>query len=291
MTTATPGEPIWQGLDSQLQQVEAPEEGVWTSLRETANMSNYQPAQIAGVIHEQIESPRDGTYHMLNNPDAGTYLKLDEKDFYVWSLMDGSRTIKQLVVAYFSEFGSIAFSRVNDLTAQLKAAYMLKDPPVDLYGEVNVQEHRGTLSYWGEKVIKTFLQKEIPVGRIDGILTTLYDRVFWVFYSKPALLLYPFIVFAGLGLFVYAVQDGTYPLLETGGKWYWGLATFAVANVIMIAIHESAHAFTTKHFRRKVRRGGLLIYFGNPAFYVDGLQTWRERKPSSFSHSWRMSYP
>ena len=290
MATTSPGELIWQGLDNQLQQVEAPEEEVWTSLNETANMSNYVPTQDSVVIQKQLESPRDGTYYMLNNPDAGTYLKLDENDYYVWSLMDGTRSIKQLVVAYFTEFGSIAFSRVNDLTAQLRAAYMLKDPPIDLYAEVMTQEHRGTLSYWGEKAIRTFLQKEIPIGQIDGILTVMYRRIFWVFYSKPAQMVYPFIVVAGLSLFIYAVQDGTYPLLESGGKWYWGLVTFAVANVIMIGIHESAHAFTTKHFQRKVRRGGLLIYFGSPAFYVDTMDIWMEPRKSRIAVSWAGPY-
>ena len=201
---------------------------------------------------------------MLNNPQAGTYLKLDEKDFYIWSLMDGTRTIKQLVVAFFSEYGSIAFGRVTDLAAQLRAANFLTDPPIDVYGEVAYRCHKGSFSYYGEKVWKTFLQKEMAFNGLDGILGTMYRRVFWVFYSKPALLIYPFAAAAGLSLFIYTVATAKYPLLETGGNVFLGVLTFLVANMIMVAVHESAHALTTKHYNRRLRRGGVLIYFGSP---------------------------
>ena len=53
----------------------------------------------------------------------------------------------------------------------------------------------------------------------------------------------------------------------------------------MVAVHEAAHAFATKHFGRKVRRGGLLIYFGSPAFFVDTMDIWMEPKKSRIAVS------
>ena len=63
--------------------------------------------------------------------------------------MDGSRPVKELVVAYFYEYGSIAFGRVTRLVSQLKAAGFLTDPPVDVYAEVGRQCRRRTPAYWG----------------------------------------------------------------------------------------------------------------------------------------------
>ena len=102
MSTAAPGELIWEDLERSLQAPEPEQQGVWAQLKESTNVSNYVPVQVPGVVYEQLESRRDGPYYMLNNADAGTYLKLDERDFYIWSLVDGTRTIKDLVVAYFS---------------------------------------------------------------------------------------------------------------------------------------------------------------------------------------------
>ena len=95
---------------------------MWARPKETANVSSFQPIQAPGIVYSQMESQREGTHYVLNNPEAGTYLKLDAKDFYIWSLMDGTRSIKDLVVAYYSEYGSIAFELIADLVAQLRAA-------------------------------------------------------------------------------------------------------------------------------------------------------------------------
>ena len=290
MATQTAGELIWEDLERQLQVGREVEAGIWEDLKETSNISTYRPIQAPGVVHRRPESDRDGPYYMLNNPEAGTYLKLDPKDFYVWSLMDGTQPVKELVVAYFSQFGSIAFSRVTNLVAQLRTSSFLTDPPINVYSDVHAQSQKGTLSYWGERLVRTFLQKDVGFSGIDGILTRLYHGFFWIFFSKAALKLYPFLVVPGLVLFFYTVQVGDYPLLSTGGKWYWGILTFAVCNLIMVAVHESAHAFTTKHFGRKVRRGGVLVYFGSLAFFVDTMDVWMEPKKHRMAVSWAGPY-
>ena len=290
MSTAAPGELIWEDLERRLQAPEPEHGGVWAQLKETTNVSNYVPTQAPEVVHVRQESRRDGPYYMLNNPGAGTYLKLDEKDFYIWSLMDGTRTVKDLVVAYFSAYGSIAFGRVNDLVAQFRGASFLVDRPVDVYAEVDVRSDRNTLGYWVDKLVKAFFHKEFVVSGIDGTLTVLYNRIFWVFFSKPALLIYPFIAATGLGLFLYTVQQGTYPVLSLGGKWYLGLLELLMANIVTIAVRECAHAFATKHYGRKVRRGGVMMFFGNPAVFVDTMDIWMEPKKSRIAVSWAGPY-
>ena len=137
---------------------------------------------------------------------------------------------------------------------------------------------------------KTFLQKEMAFNGLDGILGTMYKRVFWVFYSKPALMLYPFAAAGGVSLFIYTVAKAKYPLLETGGNVFLGVLTFLVANMIMVVVHESAHALTTKHFNRRLRLGGVLIYFGSPAFFVDTTDIWMEPKKARMAVSWAGPY-
>ena len=237
-----------------------------------------------------MESRRDGTYHMLNNPRAGTYLKLDERDYYLWSLMDGSYSIKDLVVADFTKSGSIAFARVSDLVTQLRAASFLTDKPANIYSQIALRDEKRSPSYWVTSLWKAFLQKEMALNRIDGVLTKLYQRVFWVFFTKPALLTYPLLSAVGLGLFIFTVAERTYPLLRTGGDVVLGLLTFLLANAITVTVHESAHAFTTKHYGRRVNGGGLLVYFGSLAFFIDTMDMWMEPKRSRIAVSWAGPY-
>ena len=223
---------------------------------------------------------------MLNNPALGAYLKLEEKDFFVWSLMDGTRTVKDLVVAYFSEYGSTAFGRVSDLVTQLRAGGLLSDPPINVYREVAVQYHKRTMGYRGELLMKSFLQKDLSITGLDGILSTMYRRGFWVLFSKPLLILYPVLIVAGIALFVHIVQRGTFSLVETGGKWYFGLLIYAAANMIVVGIHETAHALATKHYGRRVHRGGVMMYFGSPALFVDTMDIWMSPKGARMAISW-----
>ena len=60
--------------------------------------------------------------------------------------------------------------------------------------------------------------------------------------------------------------------------------------MIVVVIHEAAHALTTKHYMRKVRLGGMLMYFGSPAFFVDTMDIWMEPKKSRIAVSWAGPY-
>ena len=56
--TATSGSLIWDDLDRQLQNEEPTLDGVWTGLKDTANLSNYRPAQAQEVVSRQLEFRR-----------------------------------------------------------------------------------------------------------------------------------------------------------------------------------------------------------------------------------------
>jgi putative peptide zinc metalloprotease protein len=47
---------------------------------------------------------------------------------------------------------------------------------------------------------------------------------------------------------------------------------------VLIFTHEMAHALVCKSFGRDVRRGGVALYFGIPAFFVDTTDIWLENR-------------
>src|SRR6185436_8942847 len=53
------------------------------------------------------------------------------------------------------------------------------------------------------------------------------------------------------------------------------LAALWCALLVSFFLHESGHALTVKHYRRSLRAGGLMLYFGMPAFFVDTSDIWR----------------
>jgi putative peptide zinc metalloprotease protein len=49
---------------------------------------------------------------------------------------------------------------------------------------------------------------------------------------------------------------------------FWGV------TLISFLVHESAHALAVKHYGRMVRRGGVMLYYGMPAAFVDTSDMW-----------------
>src|SRR5258708_31049520 len=76
---------------------------IWQTLRERLDYASFVPAVVADIERADLRR-RDGTpYTMIKNPrgdgGAGRYLHLDKPDVELFELMDGRRTIQEVLVA------------------------------------------------------------------------------------------------------------------------------------------------------------------------------------------------
>ncbi len=103
-------------------------------------------------------------------------------------------------------------------------------------------------------------------------------------------ILYLIVTAVGLYLFFQAFGAGTYGVVTIAGSYRLGVIGLIVANLAAILVHEMAHALTVKHYGREVRRGGFMIYFGMPAFFVDTMDIWLEGKRARLAVTWAGPY-
>ena len=108
---------------------------------------------------------------MFKNPQESTYLKLPSKVFYLWSLMDGTRSVKELVVAYFTKFGTFAFDRVENLIGQLKQKRFLTEKPVGVFQHIESELSKQSLGHKTNLFWQSFLHRQSTVRGLDGFLT------------------------------------------------------------------------------------------------------------------------
>jgi putative peptide zinc metalloprotease protein len=262
---------------------------LWTWVRAQVDKATYRPRATPGVIVRELTE--DGTtYYVLKNPRLGTYLKLGAKDHALWGLMDGSRTVKDLVVAYFERYKAFAFGRVTALVDELRAEGFLTDKPVGVYRQAAQQLAERDWSHrWG-RLAHTFLEQEFYVKGVDRYVTLAYRLGGRVLFFKPVLAALTVLALIGFVAFVWLLGQGTYAILAPDDStvlgYIAGLLALLLINMVMIFIHESAHALTTKHFGREVRRGGAMIYYGMPAFFVDTVDIWLEPKRRRVAVSW-----
>jgi putative peptide zinc metalloprotease protein len=267
----------------------AGKQNFWEHLNEKVDFASSKPRKVDGVVERRFESDREGVYYIIKNPLAGTYLKLTDKDYYLWKLMDGTNSVRDLVIAYFTEYKSFAFARVDSLIDQLRSNSFLSDQPVNTFGNLKNLMNK-SLNHNTDKFWDFFLNKQFMLCNMDNYISKAYDMIGWIFFTKPMKILY--LILSGFGTFFFIKQlnSGAYSILRMWDSYSLGLLTVLLIYTVIIMIHETAHAFAIKSYGRHVRGGGLVVYFGIPAFFVDTMDIWMEPRRARMAVSWAGPY-
>lgn len=266
---------------------EPPAVGLWQALNTALDLAQSRPAQAEGVIARELRD-RAGPYYVLKQPGAGTYVRLSPREYWVWQRLDGTTTLQELVVAYFLEHGTFAFALIRGLVHHLYHKRMLRDQPQDVFAEVGEALTRRTLAYRLTQPARALLTREFTIRGLDALITRLHRAVGWLIFSPVAQVLYLFVSVAGLYLFTRMLGDARFGLL--GANAPIGVVALWLAAGLLLIIHELGHALTTKHYGREVHRGGLMLYFGVPAAFVDTSDMWLEDKRARLAVTWAGPY-
>jgi putative peptide zinc metalloprotease protein len=106
-------------------------------------------------------------------------------------------------------------------------------------------------------------------------------------FARPVVILLWAVSLAGLPAFFYVTRRGDLSVLQgASGTIGWGLVGLLAAQVFAVFAHESAHALTTKHYGRTIRRGGVGLYFGMVTFFMDTTDIWMEPRGPRLAVTW-----
>ena len=92
---------LWTTLEQAVEQEREPTSDLWETLRERLDLSKSKPRRIAHV-EVAHRTARGEEYYVLKHLEGDTYLRLDARDYFLWELMDGQHSIRDLAVAYFA---------------------------------------------------------------------------------------------------------------------------------------------------------------------------------------------
>jgi len=289
MSQVISGAPLWDSLEAA--STGEAEEGsdIYERARVASDSAQYRPKAVSGVIVTEVPAA-SGSVTILKNPIKYSYLRLTAEDRFVWEQMNGARTVKDIVVAYFMKFGAFAFARVASLTEELRKSHFLEDPPADVYESVRTELSKAEGSYYLRKMRETFIQRTISLNGVDGFLSAMYRFLIWPLYTKAGKAVMGLASILGAALYVWLLATGPYSAFETAGSYSLGMLTYLAIGVFIIAVHEGAHAFTTKSYGREVPRGGFVLYWGSPCFFADTSDIWLEPKGRRIAVSWAGPY-
>ena len=156
------------------------EQSVWQRVHEQLDPLLLRPKARPDIVVRRLESSDRRPYYMAKSPRAGTYVRLTEREHQLLELMDGSRTVKQIVLADFAAHKSLAYNRVIQLVFLLQAQSFLVSSWVPTYALVRqrLRAPRG-LRARATRVADFLFGRELAITGIDPLITALYRSVGW----------------------------------------------------------------------------------------------------------------
>lgn len=206
---------------------------------------------------------------VLRNETTNAHLLLTERDVFLWNLMDGRQTVRDLLLAYAEEYGQLALPRIQQLIGQLRGAGLVSEPKV-------VGAGRPPRRSVGDELMAVLTRAELSIAGIDEMLDRLYQSIGWRFFTRLGLAVLWLLVAGGLGALTVAM--GRQRLFDVGGAGPIGAVLVILGYMAGITLHELGHAIAVKSYGRQVRRGGFMLMLGMPYAFVDTTQMWFEGK-------------
>ena len=247
---------------------------VWETLRNRLDYASFIPTPLPDIERADLRR-RDGTrYTVLKNPHgdngAGRYLRLDPADVALYELMDGRRTVQEILVEHLERNGSFLLERMARLTAELRANGFFGEEAPLLYEKLRLlSAQRNLLNKASLWLRRLFLWDIARWSNADGTVERVYRVIGWLAFTRlGAAALLAFGLY-GLVLWFRETSSPIHQLVTVNGSYVQGLLVLTFLQVLSISIHEAGHALAIRHYGRHVRRFGVAMYYLFPCFYVD----------------------
>ncbi|MGI8781732.1 MAG: FHA domain-containing protein [Solirubrobacteraceae bacterium] len=237
-----------------------------TGLTAQATQFGIHPRMRSGYALKRLDAG-EGTHRwVLRDLARDGYLRLSDNDAQLLELLDGTRSLVDLIGEAEQRFGATGPARLARLLADL--------------GE------RGFLAgvagaHAAAEAPTSFLRRLVtPREKVFTGLGTGFDAVYrrggWVLFTRPALCFVAVLCVVGVGVFgaLIGLRYGT-PFVVADKIGLGGLV-FLLGRFAVVAVHESAHALAMASFGRRVDKAGLKLIVILPYAYVDTSEAWFE---------------
>ena len=162
------------------------------------NPATNKPKRAAQVQVARTQTADGKPAYVLHNPDAHTYLQIDEQNYFLWELMDGEHDLAALAIAYMRQYGALPLDRLSQLISHLEASSLLEGAaPVPEQAPADEPASRTT------RVAHSAFQRQFNWQGADRFFGAFYRRFGRVFFTRPALVVLALIAVIGFAGFLY----------------------------------------------------------------------------------------
>jgi CRP-like cAMP-binding protein/Zn-dependent protease len=237
----------------------------WAALAERVDAAQFRPRLAPDVEVKSFALGSGGSYTMLGNPRDLVHVRLQPGEEELVALMDGTRTVRQLVVDRLEGSGELDLSGVADLVEELRRGNFLTLRFVDVGAAVR---RRLDTSNPLARAVRDFV-KTLSIEWEDAhrFVAGAYRSGLRFVFLRPIAWLLGLVAVVGLVAFGAVYASGRFDF--TGRSALIESLILIAMNYFLTFAHELAHALVLVRYGRRVKSAGFMIYFGSPAFFVD----------------------
>jgi CRP-like cAMP-binding protein/Zn-dependent protease len=259
---------IWTDLSRAVAANGAAERGagkLWSRLAERLDPAQFKPRLAPDVEIKDFPLRWGNDYAMIANPRDLLHYRLEPWEAELVRLMDGTRTVKEIVLSRFEESGEFELSGVADLVYELYIGNFLDVPYVDVDAILDRALH--PVSPARERLRRFVKTLTIEWKGADRLVQFVYrNGLKWFFRPIPQLMGAALAV-GGFVAFLTVVRSKG--LVLAGDSLGLGVLILLGLNYFLTFVHELGHAVVLTHNGRRIKSAGFMIYFGSPAFFVE----------------------
>jgi FHA domain len=245
------------------------EEAGQTVVVQTSTLPTAQghPRVRGGYALKRLDSGEGERRWVFEHRRSGRFLRLTDDDAGLLRLLDGTRSLADLVGEAEARLGESGPARLMLLLAALGERDLL-DTEEDDGGDDTPARPRG--------VRGLIAPRNLPWHGADAVLQRLYRVGGWRLLRRPALVALVLLAIAGAVAFLALVAFRYGTPFVVARKLGIGGAVFIVGRFAVAAVHETAHGLVMASFGRSVGEAGFKLVLIFPYVYVDTSQAWFE---------------
>jgi putative peptide zinc metalloprotease protein len=246
------------------------------SLQPAQTTEGQRPRLRSGYALKRLDASEGERRWVVRDLRGDGFLRISNHDAQLLRLLDGTRSLPDLVAEAESAFGPLGAVRLARLLADLGERGMLAGVEGSTAVEAAAPEGRI------RRLLKT---RERSVGGIGPFLHWVYRQGGWVLFTRPALVAMATVAVAGLGVWVALVVGRYGTPFVVAHRLVLGGLVFLVGRGLLVGLHELAHGLAMESVGRRVRRAGVKSVFIFPYAFVDTSEVWFEPRRRRFAVS------
>jgi putative peptide zinc metalloprotease protein len=230
-----------------------------------ATQFGMRPRVRSGYALKRMDAEEGARRWVLRDLSRDGYLRLSDKDAQLFELIDGSRSLVDLIGESEQRFGATGAARLARLLADLGERGFL-------VGVAGTRAGAAEPGFWRRLITPRERVFRGAGARFDA----LYRGGGWVLFTRPAFWFIGALCAAGIGVFAALIAERYGTPFVVASKIGIGGLVFLLGRFAVVAVHETAHGLTMASFGRRVEKAGLKLVLILPYAYVDTSEAWFE---------------